>query len=354
MKVAIVYDRVNKWGGAERVLLALHELFPDAPLYTSVYDSKNAPWAKVFPSVKTSFLQKIKFLRNKHELLAYLMPIAFESFDFDNYDLVISVTSEAAKGILTKPGTKHICYMLTPTRYLWSGYETYFKSPLLRLFSYPIISYLRNWDKVAACRPDQIISISNEISSRVKKYYNRESEVIFPPVTLERESKVNPANGDYYLVVSRLVPYKKVDIVINAFNRLNYPLIIVGVGSEKERLERLANSNNIKFVGSVSDQKLTEYYANCKAFIFPQDEDFGLTAVESQSFGKPVIAFKAGGAIDTVIENKTGVFFNEQIWQALYAAIEKFEKLSFDSKIIIRNAQKYSFERYKKEFRRRI
>src|SRR3990172_1252396 len=162
-KVAIVYDRVNKWGGAERVLLTLHEMFPDAPLYTSVYDEKNASWAKVFSNIYTSFLQKIPFAKGNHEFLAPLMPLAFESFNFNDYDLVISVTSEAAKGIITKSGTTHICYCLTPTRYLWSGYEEYFKNPILKFISKPFVSYLRMWDKIAANRPDKIIAISTEV-----------------------------------------------------------------------------------------------------------------------------------------------------------------------------------------------
>lgn len=183
MRVAIVYDRVNKWGGAERVLLTLHEMFPSAPLYTSVYNPNSAAWAKVFPKIYTSFLQNFPLAKSSHELYAVLMPLAFESFDFDKYDLVVSVTSEAAKGIITKPGTKHICYMLTPTRYLWSGYEVYFKNPILKFISKPVINYLRSWDKVAASRPDEIIAISTEVQKRIKKYYNRESKIIFPPAT---------------------------------------------------------------------------------------------------------------------------------------------------------------------------
>ena len=181
LKIAVVYDRVNKWGGAERVLLTLHEMFPDAPLYTSVYDERSAPWAKVFPKVYTSFLQKIPFAKSNHEYLGWLMPMVFEQFDFGEYDLVISVTSEAAKGIITRPGTMHICYLLTPTRYLWSGYEGYFKNPFLRFFSKPVINYLRAWDKIAAMRPDKIIAISTEVRRRIKKYYGRDSEIVFPP-----------------------------------------------------------------------------------------------------------------------------------------------------------------------------
>jgi hypothetical protein len=168
MKVALVYDRVNKWGGAERVLMALHELFPQAPLFTSVYDKKKASWASQF-KVKTSYLQHIPFIRSRHELIPFLMPSAFERLDFAGYDLVISITSESAKGIITKPGTKHISYILTPTRYLWSGYEDYFKKPTFRTVAHPAVSYLRKWDKVAAMRPDEIVSISKEVQHRVKK-----------------------------------------------------------------------------------------------------------------------------------------------------------------------------------------
>ncbi len=187
MKVALVYDRVNKWGGAERVLLALKSLFPDAPLYTSVYNSDNAKWAEVF-SVKSSFLQKFPGARKLHEYYAPLMPMAFESFDFSEFDAVISVTSEAAKGIITKPETFHLCVCLTPTRYLWSGYDEYFKNPVLKFVSWPVVRYLKMWDKIAAQRPDQIVSISETVRDRVEKYYNRSSEVIYPP------SSVTPAH----------------------------------------------------------------------------------------------------------------------------------------------------------------
>jgi hypothetical protein len=181
-KVALVYDRVNKWGGAERVLLALHEIFPNAPLYTSVYDVKRAPWASVFPNVRTSPLQKIPFAKLNHEFLAPFMPFAFELFDFSKFDLVISVTSEAAKGIITTPKTFHLCYCLTPTRYLWSGYNEYFKDTVFKGFTKPIISCLRMWDKKASGRPNKIIAISSEVERRIKKFYGRESEIIFPPV----------------------------------------------------------------------------------------------------------------------------------------------------------------------------
>jgi len=340
MKTAIVYDRVNKWGGAERVLLALHELFPQAPLYTSIYSSEHAPWAKVFPKVHTSFLQKIPFATTNHEYLAPLMPIAFESFDFSEYELVISVTSEAAKGIITSPSTTHICYLLTPTRYLWSGHKQYFSNPNHRhLLSLPI-RYLRNWDKAAAQRPDKIISISTEVQSRIKKYYNRDSKIIFPPVDIDKFRRLkNSKAEDYYLLVSRLVKYKKVDLAIKTFNKLGKKLIIVGTGREENRLKSMANKN-IHFRSKLTDRELKDYYIKAKALIFPQIEDFGIVVIEAQAAGIPAIAFYQGGAKDTVVDGKTGIFFKKQNTQSLIDAVHRFEKKKFDPKLMQKKRRK--------------
>ena len=352
-KVAIVYDRVNKWGGAERVLLTLHEMFPDAPLYTSVYDEKNAMWAKIFPEIHTSFLQKIPFAKSTHELFGWLMPFAFESFDFSDFDLVISVTSEAAKGIKTGPNTTHICYCLTPTRYLWSHYNQYFKRASFKGMTKPIISYLRKWDKKAAKRPDVMIAISNEVKNRIKKYYKRDAKIIFPPVntTLLYSNVVNQKK--HFLVVSRLVRYKRVDLTIKAFNKLGYPLVIVGKGREGSRL-RSKSKKNIKFVGEVSEKALVKYYRGAKALIMPQEEDFGIVSVEAQAVGTPVIAYSKGGAKDTVIDGKTGILFDEQSVESLTRAIAKFEKIVFNHKYIIKNAQRFSKRIFKEEFKKLI
>lgn len=390
MKVALVYDRVNKWGGAERVLLTLHKMFPGAPLYTSIYDPQKAPWAKVF-EVRTSFLQNFPFA-TRHELYAVLMPLVFESFSFDEYDLVISITSEAAKGIITKPQTKHICYCLTPTRYLWSGYNEYFRNPVLKFLSKPAVWYLKFWDKIAAQRPDKFIAISKEVQKRIKRYYGRDSEVIYPPVDLARsqphvsddarratslserrfskskfysdissgsafsssESALSSRfDNEYFLIVSRLVPYKKIDLAVRSFNQLGLPLKIIGTGSELNRLRNMAKSN-IEFLGNLTDEKLVMYYKKCRALIFPGLEDFGLTIIEAQSFGKPVIAFGGGGSLETLVEGKTGVFFSEHCVENLIKAIEKFESLTFDSKDCIMQSEKLSFEIFKKEFMRGI
>ncbi|SRR5258708_353011 len=344
MKVAIVYDRVNKWGGAERVLLALHKIFPEAPLYTSLY-STNAGWAKVFPRIRSSSLNKIKFLRNKHEYLAPLMPLVFESFDFSEFDLIISVTSEFAKGIITGPKTKHICYCLTPTRYLWSGYEDYFTSSVIKFISGPVVWYLRYWDKIAARRPDKIIAISTEVKNRIKKYYDRDSRIIFPGIDIAKYK--NNKNGEFYLVVSRLVPYKKVNLPVKAFNELGLPLVIVGDGSEKKYLQKIAK-NNIKFPGFVPEAKLKNYYSKAIALIMPQIEDFGLVAIEAMSFGVPVIAYKKGGILDIITKN-TGILFNEQSVESLMSAIKKFESCKFKRKDLVKNALKFSFERFERE-----
>lgn len=365
MKTAIIYDRVNKWGGAERVLLALHEIFPEAPLYTSLYSSEKAHWAKVFPTVIPSFLNRIGYLRDKHQFLAPLMPLAFESFNFDQYDLVVSVSSEAAKGIITKPQTKHICYCLTPTRYLWSGYNDYLQGGTLQGITKPLVLYLRHWDKIAAQRPDVVVAISTEVSNRIKRHYNRDSQVVYPPVdtnkfktqnskrkTETQKSKLfktyNLQPATYYLIISRLEPYKKVDLAINAFNELGYPLVVVGIGSEEKKLRSIAK-NNIIFKGFSNEKDLPEYYQNAKGFVFPQEEDFGISAVEAQASGCPVIAYKKGGALDTITENKTGVFFEEQTKESLIDAVKKFEKKKFDKEILVSNAEKYSKERFKKE-----
>lgn len=358
MKIALVYDRANKWGGAERVLLALHKIFPDAPLYTSVYNSNGAKWADKF-KIKHSFLQKFPKASSSHEIYATLMPIAFESFSFDDYDVVISVTSESAKGIITKPNTLHICYCLTPTRYLWSGYSDYFGNPFLKLISKPAVSYLRKWEKVALNRPDVMIGISQEVKSRIKRYYGREAEVIHPPLfsfetLLGNHLAKSPAGKkDFYLVVSRLIPYKRVDLAIRACNDLSLPLKVVGTGSQEKKLRKIAGPT-IEFLGNLTDKELAYFYRNCKALIFPGFEDFGLVMVEAQAFGKPVIAFRSGGALDIVREGVTGKFFDEQKVSSLVKVLKNFNSTSYNSLSCKRNSQRFSFSEFEKKFKELI
>lgn len=350
MKVALVYDRINKWGGAERVLLALHKIFPDAPLFTSVYSPQGASWASEF-DIKTSPLQNLKYMQKHNEMLALFMPISFESFNFDEFDLVVSVTSESANGIVTKPHTRHICYCLTPTRYLWSGYDEYFRSPFMKTVSTPALRYLRRWDKISSSRPDEYIAISTEVQNRIKKFYGKDSKIIFPPIMIDQPSKKNIKSENFYLLVSRLSRlsyYKKVDLAIEAFNRTGLSLKIVGTGPLEKKLRKNAKKN-IEFLGELTDDKLAYYYERCKALVFPGLEDFGLVMAEAQFFGKPVIAFEGGGALDIVKEGKTGKLFKEQNVESIVDALKNFDESSYNKADIISSSARFTFEKFKSD-----
>ena len=346
-KIAFVYDWTNKIGGAERILSTLLEIWPEAPLYTSVYSPAKAEWANNF-KVNPSLLNRLPFVRNHHELYPYLLPLSFENFNFQNYDLVISVTSSFAKGVLTLPKTYSLCYCLTPTRFLWSAYEEYFISSLKRYISYPVVSYLRHWDSVAASRPDEYLAISKNVQERIKNYYDRDSTILYPPVDTSWFTPKRGAPLDYYLVVSRLVPYKRIDLVVETFNKNGLPLKIIGTGSQMKRL-RKESKNNIEFLGQLTDKALLGYYQNCRALIFPQEEDFGLTPIEAQSCGRPVIAYRRGGALETVIEGKTGVFFENQTSESLQRTIKEFDKLKIKREDCRENAKRFSKDIFKQK-----
>ena len=351
MKVALVYDRVNKIGGAERVLTALHTLWPEAPLFTSVYDPIRAPWARTF-DVKTTFLQHIPFAKSHHEWFAWLTPFAFGSLSLDGYDVVISVTSAEAKSIITKPETLHICYCLTPTRYLWSGERTYtentgfgiFHTIAKTMFSV-LLPALRDWDQVASQRPDRFIAISKRVEERIRYYYKRTAdEVIYPPVDTDffRPSTSGHKDGDYYLFVSRLVPYKRADIVVGACSHLQKRLIVIGNGSEKSTLRTIAGPA-VQFINdNLTDRALVRYYQNCRAFLFAGDEDFGIVAGEAQASGKPVIAYAQSGVSEIVTDGKTGLLYASQSKKGLEDAIIRFEKMKFSSSECRKNALRFS------------
>lgn len=347
MKIAFVYDRINKWGGAERVLLALHEIWPEAPLYTAVYDERRAPWAKVF-KIKTSFLQHFPFAKSHHELYPWLTPMAFETFTFDEFDVVISVTSAEAKGIITKPKTLHICYCLTPTRYLWSSAKDYESQGIMGYGLQGMSPMLKRWDQVGASRPDRYVAISHHVAKRIKRYYHRQVEkVIYPPVDINR-FRPNGA-GEYFLCVARLVPYKRVDIVVKAFNKLGWPLKIIGSGMSGPCLKSMAKKN-IEFVDDLTDSELVAYYQECRAFVFAGEEDFGIVALEAQACGKPVICPYSSGMAETVVEGKTGEFFDRD----LVGSLQTFVKKRYDSNFCRQNAQKFSIDRFTKEMKEAI
>lgn len=360
MKVALVYDWVNKYGGAERVIEALHLIWPKAPLYTAVYDRKKAPWADSF-KVHPSFLQNIPFAKSHHEFFPFLISFSFESFNFDEYDVVISVTSYAAKGIITKPKTLHICYCLTPTRFLWSGYETYkskpgfgLLDPLVRIILSPVTARLRAWDYVAGERPDIYFAISNEVKNRIRKYYHHTSTVIYPGVDCELFTvPSNPhKNSKYFLIVSRLVSYKRVDIAIEAANNLRLPLKIIGTGNQKGKLKNLAG-DTIEFINDhLTDSELVRYYQDCTALIFPSEEDFGLTPLEAQACGKPVIAFRGGGVQEIIQEGINGAFFYPQEPVALINVLKNFDPRKYPPVTCRENAEKFDKKIFMTKFKK--
>jgi len=366
MRVALVYDRVNKYGGAERVLTALHEMYPDAPLFSAVYDKKHAAWADEF-TVHPSFLNAFPFAKTHHELYPWLTPLSFETFSFDAYDVVISVTSAEAKSIITKPETLHICYCLTPIRYLWSGHDTYVEhtgfgalSGIARFLFTRLTPTLRRWDKIASNRPDTYVAISNVVKKRIEKYYKRSVDaVIYPPVDtsifqLKKSSEdysLPFKKGSYYLTASRLVPYKRTDIIVDACTQKGLPLLVIGRGSCLSDLKARAGTT-VEFIDRyLTDSELSLYHRNCRAFLYAAEEDFGITLVEAQAAGKPVIAFQKGGASEIIENGVTGYLYTKQTKQSLFEAIQLFEKGKHIQEDACRaNAKRFDREHFKKEF----
>ncbi len=354
MKIALVHDWLTNFAGAEQVLLSLHQIWPDAPIFTSVYNKTRVPqFANA--DIRVSFLQKWPFASKKHQLYLPLLPLTFESFDFKDYNVVLSSSHSCAKGIITKPSTLHLCYCHTPMRYAWDDSQNYIKEskfigPIKRLIP-SIMNYLRMWDFVSADRVDEFIANSNFVKQRIAKYYKRNAVVIHPPVNASL-FKPTVEIGDYYVMSGRLIPYKRVDIAIQAFNELNLPLIVIGTGPEEKKLKALAN-NNIKFLGRVSDDQLQKYVAQTRAFIFPTLEDFGIAPLEAMAAGRPVIAYRGGGALDYVIEGITGTFFKDQHPLSLADAVRKFDYRKYNPKIIRQHALKFDrpvFKQKIKEF----
>lgn len=354
MKVAIVHDYLNQYGGAERVLEVLHDLYPSAPVYTSIFEPKSMPERYRSWDVRTSFMQHLPLVAKHHQPYLLFYPIAFERFDLSGYDLVLSTSSAWAKGVVTPPGTLHICYCHSPMRFAWSHRE-YLKrenaGELARRFLPFLLSYVRLWDEVSANRVDHFIANSRTVAGRIFKYYRREATVINPPVDTA-SYKVESTHEDYFLIVSRLVPYKRIDVAVEAFNQLGLPLKVIGGGRDGATLEGMARSN-VKFLGRLDDHMVKEHLARCRALVFPGEEDFGIVPLEAQAAGRPVIAFGGGGALETIVEGKTGVFFRQQTPEALAQAVRGFRDELFDPAAIRQHAEKYDVKVFRetvKEF----
>ncbi|MCP4423228.1 MAG: glycosyltransferase family 4 protein [Chloroflexi bacterium] len=342
MKTALVHDWLNQIGGAEDVLESLVELFPSAPVYTSLYwrDKMPEQWRQW--DIRTSFINRLPFAQSRSQIYFPLYPFAFERFDFREYDLVISNKSGFDHGIITGPETLHICYCLTPTRYVWR-YQQYAEQEnlgwLARKVLPPFLTFLRQWDRLAADRVDHFIAISEEVRRRIAKIYRRDSTIIYPPVDTSRFEPSNQVE-DYYLMVGRLVPYRRLDLLVEAFNKLDRPLYIAGNGRDRERLEAMAGPN-IKFLGYVPDVDLPDLMARCRAFMFPGEEDFGIAPLQAMAAGRPVIAYAAGGALDTVIPGKTGALFTEQSVPVIVDAVESFDPDSADTACLRHHAERF-------------
>ncbi len=352
LKVALVHDWLNQVGGAERVLEALVDMYPGAPIYTSIYWPAAMPPGYRAWDIRPAWLDRVPLVHRHHQAFLPLYPLAFESFDLGGYDVVLSNKSGFCHGVLTPPGTVHICYCLTPTRYVWA-YDAYARREGLGRAAGaalgPVLAWLRAWDRLAADRVDYFVAISREVQARIRKYYRRESTIIYPPVDTARFAACTVSQPeDYYLIVSRLIPNKSIDLAVRAFSRLGRPLLVGGTGRDRARLEALAGPN-VKFLGAVPPDDLPDLMARCKAFVFPGYEDFGIAPLEAMAAGRPVIAYAAGGALDTVVEGTTGVFFREPTAESLAEAVGRFEALSFDPAAIRAHAEKYDRSVFQRE-----
>lgn len=350
MKVALVHDWLNQVGGAEDVLEALVSLFPDAPVYTSLYWREKMPARWQQWDIRTSFIDHLPLARQRQQLYLPLYPLAFEQFDFRDYDCVISNKSGFCHGIITGPETRHICYCLTPTRYVWR-YHQYAEqenlSRLTRAVLPPFLTFLRQWDRLAADRVDHFVAISQEIRRRIGKIYQRDAVIIYPPVDTSRFEPSSQVE-DYYLIVGRLVPYRRIDLLIQAFNQMGRPLLVAGSGRDRPRLEAMAVPT-IQFLGYVPDADLPDLMARCRAFMFPGEEDFGIAPIQAMAAGRPVIAYAAGGALETVIPGVTGALFAEQSVAAIIQAVEAFDPNGIDSGRIRRHAERFDTAVFKQQ-----
>lgn len=342
MKVALIHDWLVNLGGAERVLIELHRIFPEAPIYTlfcrKSFRQDFLPGAEI----RTSSLQKIPLISKIYKYLFFLMPQAVESFDLSPYDVVISSSVIFSKGIIVKTKTKHICYCYSPTRFLWDRNTEYRKNGLGKIASH----FLRIWDRQSAERVDKFAAISKTVQERIKKYYRRDSTIIYPPISIRPDSETRNyklETGNYYLIVSRLYDYKNINVAIDAFNKLGFPLVIIGSGPAYRELKILAGPK-IKFLGFKNDEELINYYQHCYALIMPQEEDFGLSAIEAMSFGKPVLALKRGGVTEIVIDGLNGEFFDDPIPEALADGVRRLNEnfKNYQPEIIKKSVEKFS------------
>ena len=361
MKVAIVHDWLVNYGGAETWVEYMLRLYPDADIYTLVYNKKKMGSHFAKNKIYTSYIQKLPFASRIYTKLLKFMPNAFESFDFSGYDLVLCSSSCCAKGVITPPSVPHVAYIHSPMRYAWDLFFDYRKrsGKLTRFFMNRWIPALRQWDFISSQRIDAVVANSNYIARRIKKFWNLDAKVVYCPINTERFFPADVEPEDFYVAFSRLVPYKRIDLAVSACKKLGRKLVVIGAGSEMENLKKLAgNEKNILFAGRAEDSEVRSYLQRCRALIFCAEEDLGLTPLEAQACGRPVIAFGKGGALETVIDGKTGIFFDKQETDSVASSILEFEQLdskgTFKKEKIISHARQFSIEKSLEQFQKII
>lgn len=355
MKIALVHDYLAQDGGAEKVLQAFHEIWPQAPVFVLFYDKEKMPRFKEL-DIRESFIAKFPYSRKYYQWFLPFMPVATERHNLHQFDLILSSTSAFAKGVLTRPETLHISYCHTPTRYLWTDTHEYIAdlkyNVLIKLLLPRLIHRLRIWDKMSVDRVDYFIANSDTVRQRIQKYYRRDSDIIYPPADTHKFF-INKEIGDYFVTGGRLAPHKRFDLVVKVFNRLRWPIKIFGDGLELENLKKIALPN-IEFLGRITDAEKAKILSRAKAFIHPQIEDFGITPVESMASGRPVIAYSVGGATETIIPGETGVFFNEQTWESLLDAVLHFDAKAWNSELIREHALRFAAGNFKMRIKKYI
>jgi len=356
MKVAVTHHWLEQFTGGEKALEEILSLFPDAPVYTLIYQKENFKGRRIAEhEIITSYIQKLPWGKTKYRSYLPLMPTAIEQFDLGEFDLILSSCSAVAKGVLTRADQLHISYLYTPIRYAWDLYHNYVQQAGLNrglsgILARLILHYIRMWDLQASYRVDVFVAISHTVAERIRKTYRRDARVIYPPVDVDRFNPERPRD-DFYFTVSRLVPYKRIDLIVSAFNRLGLPLVVIGDGPERSRIESLAYPN-VRLLGHQPDDVVTDHMERCKAFVFAADEDFGIVPVEAQAAGAPVIAYGRGGALETVLHGKTGIHFPAQTEDSLIEAVKMVEQgeVVFQAEMIRENAMRFSSARFRQEY----
>jgi glycosyltransferase involved in cell wall biosynthesis len=352
MRVAIVHDFLNQRGGAERVLAVLHDMFPEAPIFTSVLDRSTLWPGLQSADIRVSWMQRLPGLRLHFKKYLLLYPLVFDRLDLSGFDLVLSSSSAFAKAARAPKGAFHLCYCYTPARFVWN-YDQYVEREafghVTRAMLPLAIRVLRRWDLKTSRRPHRYVAISTAVAERIRRIYGQEAVVVPPPVDVERFRGLSGSRGDYYLIVSRLNAYKRIHLAVEAFNRLRLPLVVAGEGPHRSALERMAGPT-VRFLGHVDDRQIGKLFADSRALIFPGEEDFGITVLEANAAGRPVVAYQGGGALDTVNPGVTGVFFSEPSLDSLAEAVLRAARIPWDAAAIRRHASRFD----EKAFRERM